>query len=136
MLAMQPPVKLLRILQYGFSHEDPREEDEKKLGSRKVMQMSHERMSRGAFPQAVLARRAKGVIQWDMWDVVGTTDEDEGSQGNKSIYVIEGEEGMDRHTLVYVDWWMDRNAPAMNNGREEEVVELRRMAGIEIVPGQ
>ena len=50
--------------------------------------------------------------------------------------MIEGEDGMDRHTLVYVDWWMDRNAPAMNSGREEEVAELRRMAGIEIVPGQ
>lgn len=50
---------------------------------------------------------------------MGITGEHEGREGNGSLYVIEGEEGMDRHTLVYVDWWMDRNAVAMNNGREK-----------------
>ena len=79
MLAMQPPVKMLRILQYGFSHEDRRGEDEKKLGPRKVMQVSQERMSCGVFAHAVLRKRAGGVIQWDMWDAVETTDEDEGN---------------------------------------------------------
>lgn len=58
--------------------------------------------------------RASGVMQWDIWDEVGIA-------------------GMDRHTLIYVDWWMDRKAVAINDGREEEVLDLQRMAEIEIV---
>ncbi|OBT65749.1 hypothetical protein VE03_03369 [Pseudogymnoascus sp. 23342-1-I1] len=137
-LAMQPPVKMLRILQYGFSQENPRGEDEKRLGPRRVMQMSQSPTLRAVFAQAgpTRRRRARGVIQWDMWDVVTATGEDERSQVNETLYVIEGEEGMDRHTLVYVDWWMDRNGSAINNGGEEEVAEIRRMAGMDIVSGQ
>lgn len=92
-------------MQYGFSREDPRKEDEKRLGPRKVMQISQRPKSCGAFARVGQRpdRRTRGVIQWDMWDVVAATDEDEETQGNESLYVIEGEEGMDRHTLVFVD---------------------------------
>lgn len=138
MLAIQPPVKMLRILQYGFSRQDPREEDEKRLGPRKVMQISQRPKSCGAFARVGQRpeQRARGVIQWDMWDEVAATDENEDNQGNGSLYVIEGEEGMDRHTLVFVDWWMDRSVQVTNRDREVESLELRRIAGIEIAPWQ
>lgn len=132
MLAMQPPVKMLRILQYGFSQEDPRDEDEQRLCPRKVMQMSQGQKVGGELAGVGLnvERRASGVMQWDIWDSEEITGEDGGRERDRSLYVIEGEEGMDSHTLAYVDWWMDRKAVAINDGREEEVRELQRMAGI------
>ena len=68
MLAMQPPVKMLRILQYGFSQEDPRDEDEQRLGPRRVMQMSQGRKLDGEFGGVGLnlERRASGVMQWEI----------------------------------------------------------------------
>ncbi|OBT73447.1 hypothetical protein VF21_07303 [Pseudogymnoascus sp. 05NY08] len=110
MLAMQPPVPILRILQYGF-HQDTEEEARQRGGPRKVMQLSQGRKADGTAP---------GVMQWDVWDVGDAIGEDDGGQGDECIYLIEGDEDMDRYTLVYVDWWMDRNATAMNNGQEED----------------
>jgi hypothetical protein len=105
---MQPPVHILRILQHAF-HQESEEETRKRGGPRKVMQLSQGRKADGTAP---------GVMQWDVWDAVDAIGEDDGGQWDESIYLIEGEEDMERYTLVYVDWWMDRNAPAMNNGRQ------------------
>ncbi|KFZ09982.1 hypothetical protein V501_05368 [Pseudogymnoascus sp. VKM F-4519 (FW-2642)] len=106
MLAMQPPVPILQILQHAF-HQESKEETRKRGGPRKVMQLSQGRKADGTAP---------GVMQWDVWDAVDVIAEDDGGQWDESIYLIEGEEDMERYTLVYVDWWMDRKAPAMNNG--------------------
>lgn len=108
MLAMQPPVHILQMLQYAFLQESE-EETRQRRGPRKVMQWSQGRKGDGT---------ARGVMQWDVWDGEDAIDEVDGGQRAESIYLTEGEEDMDRSTLVYVDWWMDRNILAMNNGRQ------------------
>ena len=110
MLAMQPPVHILQIVQYSL-HQWREGETRQRRDPRKVMQWAQGRKGDGT---------TEGVMQWDLWDGEDAVGEVYGGLYTESIYLIEGEEDMDRSTLVYVDWWMDRNAPAMNNGREED----------------
>lgn len=62
---------------------------------------------------------------WDMWSAADTTDEGEGNQTSGSRFIVADDVGNNAESVVYVDWWMDRNSQAMNSGREGEGPELQ-----------
>jgi len=74
-------------------------------------------------------------IQWNMWDIVESR-EDEGYDRSVSQHVLVENEPKDSVTLVYLDWWIDRNTPREENQRPLDCPELRRMTGMEIILGR
>ena len=69
----------------------------------------------------IYQRRSGGMgIQWNMWDIVESSEEDEGYYRRASQHVVVENEPKDSVTLVYVDWWIDRNAPVGNSRQEVE----------------
>ncbi|KFY44138.1 hypothetical protein V494_01624 [Pseudogymnoascus sp. VKM F-4513 (FW-928)] len=138
MLAIQPPVDMFCVVQSRFS-KNPWEEGWPKSVPRWLMRIQHH-MWAGMVAQVVPRPLRAGLLWedmvWNMWDRVGVTDKDEGSQRNESLDAIGGvhrvvyidkslcvDWWMDKNAS-YVDWWMDRNTSAKNNDREVEDIKL------------
>ncbi|KFY95239.1 hypothetical protein V500_02875 [Pseudogymnoascus sp. VKM F-4518 (FW-2643)] len=140
MLVVQPPVDVLRIYQHGLSEDGAEYAGVEWLDPRKKIHPLHGLTMWDVFAEVVQkldGRRSGGMgIQWNMWDIVESSEEDEGYYRRASQHVVVENEPKDSETLVYVDWWIDRNAPVGNSRQEVEGPELRRMAGMEIIPGQ
>lgn len=137
MLALQPPVDVWRILQYvPYREDDPRGWDGEWVGPKRMMRLMsglNRRKTEGRIVRTVKGLKPKEnttgmtleTMLWDMWSAADTTDEGEGNQTSGSRFIVADDVGNNAESVVYVDWWMDRNSQAMNSGREGEGPELQ-----------